>query len=86
MMPTRSGRGSCRPRRSSPRGTAVSSRRQGSAKTPWAWRELGREVEVGLVLYDLGWGHFFAGENDAARSRLEASLQILINRRRICGH
>ncbi len=41
-----------------------------------AWRELGREVEVGLVLYDLGWGHFFAGENDAARSRLEASLEI----------
>ena len=41
-----------------------------------AWRELGREVEIGLVLYDLGWGHFFAGENDAARSRLEASLEI----------
>jgi predicted ATPase/class 3 adenylate cyclase len=42
-----------------------------------AWRALGREVEVGLVLYDLGWGHFFAGDDDAARARLEASLEIL---------
>ena len=41
-----------------------------------AWRALDREVEVGLVLYDLGWGHFFAGEDDVARERLEASLEI----------
>ncbi|MFN2419539.1 MAG: adenylate/guanylate cyclase domain-containing protein [Candidatus Limnocylindria bacterium] len=41
-----------------------------------AWRALDRNVEVGLVLYDLGWGHFFAGEDDAARQRLEASLEI----------
>ena len=41
-----------------------------------AWRALGREAEIGLVLYDLGWGHFFAGENDSARDRLEASLEI----------
>jgi predicted ATPase/class 3 adenylate cyclase len=40
------------------------------------WRALGRTVEVGHVLYDLGWGHFFAGEDDAARDRLEASLEI----------
>jgi predicted ATPase/class 3 adenylate cyclase len=41
-----------------------------------AWRAIDREVEVGLVLHDLGWGHFFAGEDDAARERLEASLEI----------
>jgi predicted ATPase/class 3 adenylate cyclase len=41
-----------------------------------AWRALGRDVEVGLVLHDLGWGHFFAGEDDRARERLEASLAI----------
>ena len=42
-----------------------------------AWRSLDREVEMGLTLYDLGWGHFFAGDNEAARARLEASLAIL---------
>lgn len=41
-----------------------------------AWRALDREIEVGLVLYDLGWAHFFAGEDEAARERLEASLAI----------
>ena len=41
-----------------------------------AWRALGGDVEVGLALHDLGWGHFFAGEDDAARERLEASLAI----------
>lgn len=41
-----------------------------------AWRRLDRDVEVGLVLHDLGWGHFFAGEDDLARERLEASLAI----------
>jgi predicted ATPase/class 3 adenylate cyclase len=41
-----------------------------------SWRSLHRDVEVGLVLYDLGWGHFFAGEDDVARERLEASLAI----------
>jgi tetratricopeptide (TPR) repeat protein len=41
-----------------------------------SWRALGRTEEVGHVLYDLGWGHFFAGENDAARDRLQASLEI----------
>ena len=40
------------------------------------WRALGREEEVGLVLHDLGWAHFFAGEDEAARERLEASLAI----------
>ena len=40
------------------------------------WRALDREVEVGLVLHDIGWGHFFAGEDVAARERLEASLEI----------
>ena len=29
------------------------------------------------MLYDLGWGHFFAGDDEAARDRLEASLAIL---------
>ena len=41
-----------------------------------SWSALGRTEEVGHVLYDLGWGHFFAGENDAARDQLEASLEI----------
>ena len=41
-----------------------------------SWRALDREVEVGLVLHDMGWGHFFAGEDDLARERLEASLAI----------
>ena len=41
-----------------------------------AWSALGRDLEVGLVLYDLGWGHFFAGEDAVARERLEASLEI----------
>ncbi len=41
-----------------------------------AWTALGREVEIGLVLHDLGWGHFFAGEDDMARERLEASLAV----------
>ena len=42
-----------------------------------AWRALPSEVEVGLVHYDLGWGQLFAGNDDAARARLEASLEIL---------
>ena len=42
-----------------------------------AWRALGRELEVALVHYDLGWGQFFAGNDDAARARLETSLEIL---------
>jgi predicted ATPase/class 3 adenylate cyclase len=46
-----------------------------------AWGVLNREAEVGLVLYDLGWGHFFAGEDDVARKRLEASLEIHQTRR-----
>lgn len=53
-----------------------------------AWTALGRDEDVALVLYDLGWGQFFAGENDAARERMEASLAkqqahgdlLLINR------
>ena len=56
-------------------GDSVAAERFG-AQAIEAWRALGREVEVGHVLYDLGWGHFFAGEDDAARERLEASLQI----------
>jgi non-specific serine/threonine protein kinase len=39
-----------------------------------AWTRQGRDEEVALVLYDLGWGHFFAGEDEAARERFEASL------------
>jgi predicted ATPase/class 3 adenylate cyclase len=42
-----------------------------------AWRALGSEVEVGLVLFDVGWGHFFTGDDATARARLEASLAIL---------
>jgi predicted ATPase/class 3 adenylate cyclase len=42
-----------------------------------AWRSLGSDVDVGLVSYDLGWAHFFAGDDEAARARFEASLAIL---------
>ena len=48
-----------------------SARRRSRHGEPWVV-----EPEVGHVLYDLGWGHFFAGEDDAARERLEASLLI----------
>jgi hypothetical protein len=43
-----------------------------------AWRAVGpeHEVEVALALYDLGWGHFFGGDDERARHRLEASLAI----------
>ena len=40
------------------------------------WRALGREQEVAFVLHDLGWGHFFAGEDGPARDRMEESLRI----------
>ena len=56
-------------------GDSVAAERFG-AQAIEAWRALGREVEVGHALYDLGWGHFFAGEDEAARERLEASLAI----------
>jgi predicted ATPase/class 3 adenylate cyclase len=42
-----------------------------------AWKALGRELEIALVQYDLGWGHFFAGSDDAARAWFESSLEIL---------
>ena len=40
------------------------------------WRESGREQDVALALFDLGWGYFFAGDDASARERMEASLEI----------
>ncbi len=57
------------------RGESDTAERSGTAAIE-AWTALDREVEIGLVLHDLGWGHFFAGEDDMARERLEASLAI----------
>ena len=57
------------------RGESAAAARLG-AEAIEAWRALNDEVEVALVLHDLGWGHFFAGEDDAARERFEASLAI----------
>jgi predicted ATPase len=57
-------------------GDAVAAEAYG-AQAIEAWRSLEREVDIGLALYDLGWGYFFAGDDEAARARLEASLAIL---------
>jgi predicted ATPase len=48
------------------------------AEAMTAWRAIGPDdgAEVALVLYDLGWGHFFAGEDELARHRFEESLAI----------
>jgi predicted ATPase/class 3 adenylate cyclase len=43
-----------------------------------AWRAIGpqTEMDVALTFYDLGWGHFFGGDDERARLRLEESLAI----------
>jgi predicted ATPase len=41
-----------------------------------AWRTIGREQEIAFILHDLGWGHFFAGEDAVARERMDESLRI----------
>ena len=42
-----------------------------------AWEMLENGMEIALVQYDLGWAAFFAGHDEAARGRFEASLEIL---------
>ena len=48
------------------------------AEAMTAWRANGPDhaVEAALVLYDLGWGQFFTGQDELARHRLEESLAI----------
>ena len=41
------------------------------------WADLGREEEVALALHDLGWGYFFAGQDEKARDCMEDSLDLL---------
>ncbi len=40
------------------------------------WREAGRQREIGLALLELGWGYFYAGDDDASRQSMEESLRI----------
>jgi hypothetical protein len=55
------------------------------------WREAGRQREIASALLELGWGYFYAGDDDAARQSMEESLRIaksvgerpLINRARV---
>jgi hypothetical protein len=40
------------------------------------WRDAGRQREIGLALLELGWGYFYAGDDDASRQSMEESLRI----------
>ena len=40
------------------------------------WRARNAEQDVAISLFDLGWAHFFDGDNDSARRCMEESLEI----------
>jgi tetratricopeptide (TPR) repeat protein len=40
------------------------------------WRDLRREQEIALALFDLGWAYFFAGDDASARDCMERSFEI----------
>ena len=57
-------------------GDAVAAERLG-AEAIAAWRSLGRDTEVALVLHDLGWATFFSGGDlERGRHLMEESLAI----------
>lgn len=54
----------------------LTSARKSISEAVSIWRSLGREREAGDALVELGWGCFFGGDDHAARSCMEQSLEI----------